>query len=267
MNPYFVSRAPTRAIGKQEQDMGNQKEETSPSGVPIYRYGESNKDWQPPSHEDDSAEQIEQHIRKHVGNIETVYHEIVSDLVHIDIHFVMPSTPTGFSTLVTSGMSSRPMLTPEGAKGYEYAELLVCLPLEWPLSQEDFKDERNYWPIRALKYLARFPHSYDTWLWWGHTIPNGNPPEPFADNTRLCGMILSSPILLPEEFFELEVNASKTIRFFNLLPLYAEEIDFKLQKGTDGLFDLLDKNRVTPLINIDRPNVCKKSRWSFRSKS
>ncbi|MFQ8729788.1 MAG: suppressor of fused domain protein [Enterocloster bolteae] len=25
----------------------------------------------------------------------------------------------------------------------------------------------EYWPIRLIKYLARFPHEYSTWLGWG----------------------------------------------------------------------------------------------------
>ena len=36
---------------------------------------------------------------------------------------------------------------------------------------KDLPYER-FWPIQMLKFLARFPHEYKTWLGWGHTIPN-----------------------------------------------------------------------------------------------
>jgi hypothetical protein len=247
--------------------MVKRKRETSPSGAPIYRYEASNEDWQAVHPEDTNVEQIEQHIRKYVGDFETVYHEIASDLVHIDVYFVEPSPERDFRTLITSGMSSRPMQAPQGAEECRFAELMICLPPDWPLNQSDLKDESNYWPIRALKFLARFPHKYDTWIWWGHTIPNGDPPQPFADNTGLCGVILAAPILQPDEFFTLEVNEDKTIHFFSLLPLYLEEMDFKLRKGVDELFDLLDRHRVTTLVDLERPNVCRKTRRLFRFKS
>ena len=186
--------------------MTSQEQETSPSGARIYRYKEPSRGWVPAS-PDVNQEDIEHHIEKWVGGFESVYHELASDLVHIDVVFVEPSAERNFYTLVTSGMSSRAMRAPESAQGCEYAELSICLPPDWPLGQSDFKDDRNYWPVRALKYLARFPHKYDAWLWWGHTIPNGDPPQPFADNTKLCGMILAPPVLLPDGFFQLHVSA------------------------------------------------------------
>ena len=83
--------------------------------------------------------------------------------------------------------------------------------------------------------LARFPHEYDTWLWYGHSLPNGDPPQHFADNTDLCCALLLAPALVPEEFLALPVSADKTVHFFGLVPLYAEEVEFKLKHGADAL--------------------------------
>lgn len=82
---------------------------------------------------------------------------------------------------------------PKGIKAHRYTELCIFLPANWPLEsepyqtiEETFKDENNYWPLRWLKKLARFPHEYNTWIGRGHTIPNGEAAEPFAarPNTR-----------------------------------------------------------------------------------
>lgn len=246
--------------------MANTKAERSPAGDPIHRYEEPERSWEPVLSETGFDEQIDAHIAKYVGESDTVYHEIASDLVHIDIKIVRPSTERNFYTLVTSGISDLPMRPPEQAKGCEFAELLICLPADWPLDQNDFREERNYWPIQTLKFLARFPHKYDTWIWWGHTIPNGDPPQPLADNTALCGVILAPPVLFPAEFFQLEIDEATTVHFFSVLPLYIEEMNFKLQKGTDDLFDLFDRHRITPLVDLRRPNVCQKSKWPFRPK-
>ena len=86
---------------------------------------------------------------------------------------------------------------------------MVVLPESWEISSEAFKDERWYWPIRQLKHLARFPHKYKSWFGYGHSIPNGKPAEPFAENTKLDGVILLTPSQVPSEFLSLKINDKK----------------------------------------------------------
>lgn len=232
--------------------------EISPAGDPIYRYEESNKDFEP-ADDMPHIEELERHIEKYFGKPETVYHELTSHLVHIDVHFIRPTKERNYNILITSGMSYRPMQPPEQAADCEFAELLICLPPDWPLGQDSFEDENNYWPIRELKFLARFPHEYDTWLWGGHTMPNGDPAQPFADNMNLSGIILAPPLRFSEEAFRLEIDANKTIHFFSVIPLYIEEMDLKLQKGSDELFERFDKYGIDELVDIKRRNVGRKS--------
>lgn len=242
--------------------------ESSDSEAPIRRYAPRERPFEPAPAGGESQERISEHIRAFLGPVAMVYHEIVSDLVHIDVHVVAPTPQRDWFTLVTSGMSDRPMAPPPDAAGYDHAELMLCLPSTWPLSLEPwrvetFENEANYWPIRWLKILARFPHEYATWLWWGHSVPNDDPPRPFAPNTRLCGVLLSTPVLAPPEFDTLEINPEKTIHFFSVLPIYAEEIDYKLQHGADSLLDRLDRHGVSELLDIARPNVCARPRQTF----
>ena len=201
----------------------------SKSRPPIieYKAGDKKK-FEFPSGES-SMEEISQHIEKHIGPIHKVFHELVSDQVHIDIHWVKATKDRPFHVLVTSGMSDKPMNKPKGVTGFDYAELTICLPEDWKLSEEDFKEENNYWPLRWLKMLARLPHEYNSWLSYGHTVPNGNPAEPFANNTQLNTMMLLPSIVFDEEFQTLRL-ANKTIDFFALIPLYTEEMNLMLRK-------------------------------------
>jgi len=59
---------------------------------------------------------------------------------------------------------------------WRWAELVLCLSRDWPVGQTDINDERHFWPLPWLWKLARFPHEYRTWLGYGHTVPNGDPP-------------------------------------------------------------------------------------------
>jgi hypothetical protein len=236
----------------------NEPSEFSESGNPIYRYKPREKPFEPVPGKAEHIERIADHITRHIGEPSLVFHELVSDLVHLDIHIVPPRPDRDFYTLITSGMSERAMKVPEGAEEFSYSELLICLPPDWPLQQEDFEDENNYWPVRLLKMLARMPHEYDTWLSFAHTVPNGDPPEPYAPNTEFCCAMLAPPTLAPEEFWEFQANPETVIRFFAVLPLYAEEAALKLKKGADELFDHFDQTNVTELLDLKRKNVAKK---------
>ncbi|MCE3229019.1 MAG: hypothetical protein K0S32_3570 [Bacteroidetes bacterium] len=236
--------------------------ETSPSGNPIYRYDNVKKnEFEIPHDQGGHLEEITKHIETHVGKIEGVYHEMVSDQVHIDVHWVKPSEEFPFHVLITSGMSDKAMTVPAGLDDHKYAELCMLLPEDWKLSlnneemTEIFKDEANYWPIRWLKKMARFPHEYNTWLGWGHSIPNGEKATPFAHNTGLGCLLLLPAFSLPPDFFELKLK-EKTIKFYCLWPIYKAEMELKLNEGSEALIDRFEECEVFDVVDIYRENTC-----------
>ena len=48
----------------------------------------------------------------------------------------------------------------------------------------------------AADLLARLPHQYDSFLSYGHTIPTGDPPVPYADDTELCCALILVPLMI-----------------------------------------------------------------------
>jgi hypothetical protein len=237
--------------------------ELTPSGAPIYRYEEA-APFELASGDDVTIAAISEHIERHLGPVSGVYHELLSDKVHIDVHVVPPSADFPFFALFTSGMSDRPMTVPPGAPTDEappYAELCILLPSTWniPADSADvanvFEDENVYWPIRWLKMLARLPHEYGTWLGFGHTIPNGEAAEPFSDETELGCMLLLTALSLPEEFQTLEISPEKTVKFYTLYPIYREEMDLKMEQGVDALIDLFEECGIGDVLDLMRPNT------------
>jgi hypothetical protein len=237
--------------------MSDNHDERSESGAPIYRY-DSGESRSGRVAKNQATELISNHLNGYFGTEPAVFHEIVSDLVHIDIHVIDPTPERPYYTLITSGMSDRPMRPPKEYPLLTRAELMLCLPDNWQLSEKALKDERNYWPIRLLKQLARFPHQYRTWLWATHTVPNGDPAKRYAKNTRLCCAYLSSPRLVSEEFTKLEAGPGKIIHFHTVIPLYNEEMDYKLASGSDALDERLNDGNITELLDLNRINVCKR---------
>lgn len=196
------------------------------------------------------------HVERCIGPVSFVLHEQQSEGVHIDIHCVAPTPDRNIWTLVTSGMAQRPMLVPDDLPDPLFAELVAFLPPRWPLSAAAFSDESNYWPVRWLRLLARFPHRYHTWLGYGHTIPNGDPPHPFAPNTRFSCMLIAPVLSAPEEFCRIERPLDRDIHLFAMQPLYADEMAFKLAHGTDALLDRFDACAVDDIIDVGRRSVC-----------
>lgn len=240
--------------------MGNANKDSadlvSMSGSPIYQHSEE-RPWAAPEGEE-FIEQISGHIESHLGPVDTVFHEFMSDHVHIDVHVVKATSNFPYVRLVTSGMSDLPMTTPEDPQIPRHLELMMTLPSDWQVDKESFEDERWYWPVRLLKYLARFPHKYGTWLGWGHTIPHGDPAESYAPDVKFSGAILLPSANVPEGFHSLEIEGVKTISFYAVVPLYQAEMALKLRSGTDELLRRFEKKRVSDIVDLTRPNVAVK---------
>jgi len=236
--------------------------ESSESGASIYRHQPRDRDFEFAHGDESNIELITQHIETHIGPISNVFHEMISDLVHIDVHQIEPTPERNYYTLITTGMSDRPMNPPEEYAELAYSEVMICLPPDWKLDMKSLKDEKYYWPIRLLKMMARLPHEYQTWLWMMHTVPNGDPAEPYASNTNLSGVILFPPLLFDEAFHELKIDDKKTIHFHTLVPLHNDEMELKLKKGTEALYEGFEKYKVNELLNPQRKSsIHRKRGW------
>ena len=206
----------------------------------------------PEVYTEEEMEAVEEHIEQYFGKFENVFHELVSPDIHVDICVVPPSEERDYCTLVTMGMGAHRMNVPEELAEYklERAELAIALPADWKLDQESMKDEKWYWPIRLLKSLARLPIASDTWLGFGHTMDN---KENFAENTKLCAAILTGPQSTEEGGEVCTLPGGEEVNFYQVIPLYEDELDYKLEHDVDAL---LNKMRgISFVVNPTRQNA------------
>lgn len=199
------------------------------------------------------AHAIERHLARTVAPVAFVAHELTSELVHVDVHFVPPSSATPFWLLFTTGMSDLPMTVPCECCP-THAELCMLLPPSWQCDRSAWTDDRWFWPIRWLRDLARLPHRRRTWIDQGHTIPNGDPPRPFNRSTKLAGMIVLRSITLPVSAQTISTNGID-IELFTLWPIHRDEMRFKLARGAEALVDRLEEAAVSDIVDPDRPSV------------
>lgn len=209
-------------------------------------------------------EAIESHIHKYVGNSPMIFHEIASDALHIDILHIPPSTDQPFHTLITMGMSALPMNVPEDFTGPDRAELVIILPQSWAIRAEAFEDDNNYWPVRGLKDLARLPANFKSFLSHFHTVPNGDPPKPFASGNKFVCWMVAPMSCFDDAFPNLTVKSgflgrnSFSMRFMQIVPLYKEEMEFHLANGPEALLDRFEASDIDLIdfCNPNRSNVC-----------
>ena len=216
-------------------------------------------------HDDDVAtELITAHVERHIGPVAQIIHDTARGNLQVDILHVPPDGKRDYHVLATSGMSDRPMHAPEGSQDCRYAELYLCLPASWVLVAQNFNNARNYWPIRLLQMLGRFPHVFGAWLWIYHTVPNSDPPRPYAEGTSLCGAMLGPPISLPMDFASLQRPGSPAIHFFSVLPLHQEEMEFKVKNSGESLLAHLFKQGVmADVVDPARKSVIQKKRFGI----
>lgn len=211
-----------------------------------------NKSIAPEMYSEDEIDIIEKHIEHYYGNFEFVFHEKVSPDIHVDICLIPPSEECNWYTLVTMGMGAHLMNVPNQLKEdqLERAELVICLPEYWKLDKEHLKDEKWYWPIRLLKELARFPGENNTWLGWGHTVSYDGP---LSYTTELCASILINPPCGNVGGNTCTLPDGEEVNFYQVIPLYGDELEYKLKNGTQKLLDKMNDNIL--LVNPHRLNV------------
>lgn len=219
------------------------------------------KEFTPVMYDEADWDAVEAHIQKYFGECPNVYHEVVSPDIHVDICVIPPSEERDFYTLVTMGMGAHKMNVPSelAEKKLNRAELIICLPPDWELDQESLEDEAWYWPIRLLKATARLPINENSWLGWGHTVASGPDGEPYHDSVDFSSIILTQPGDFPEDAAVCTLPDGDEVNFYALIPLYQEELDFKLTHGAGALIDLMCADpEAGPLMLLDpeRRNIC-----------
>jgi hypothetical protein len=186
---------------------------------------------------------VTRHAEAHYGPVTEIVHDPFPVYAHVDLLIVAPNERVPGITVVTAGMSQRPM------DGEHYAELMMILPPTMP---------RDAWPYRVIHQLASFPHEFDTLLWVGHTIPNGDPARPYGPGTDLCGAVIAPQVI--NEDAETFQHAGHDVALLTFWPLHQAEMRVKLDRGMDAFWDMTDEARLIECIDPERPSAAPKRR-------
>lgn len=201
-------------------------------------------------------DEYEKYIEESFGHYDLVMHELYSPDIHLDVIVIDPDDESPYFRLITMGAGAYKMNVPEEVKGQklEYAEYMIYLPADWNINSSD---EKDYWPIRYLKNAARIPVVYDSWMAYGHTVA-GEGEKCFAENTGFNSVMLVMALDNNDQQATVRLSSGKHINFYQLIPLYPEELEIKKAQGADSIVDLLAEQKGFPVVDINRKNTALK---------
>lgn len=218
------------------------KKDDAKGFMPMYLY------------DDKDLEEVDAYISKAFGNFDNVFHEIFSPDIHLDVCFVPATDEEPFYKLVTMGAGAYEMNIPDRWKDYnlERAEYVIYVPKDWNLQSQDMKD---YWPIKVLKDVARLPILCDTWLSFGHTTQADEEGTPYASNAKFNSVVLDFCENHQGEV-QLETSSGKIINFYQVIPLYPEELKFKMENDAETLINKFDEKGIDyKVVDINRKSA------------
>ncbi len=200
-----------------------------------------------------AMETYQAYIAEQFGECSGVLHEIASQDIHLDILLIPPTEKNPYYKLITMGMGAYKMNVPDELKEYEWerAELVLYLPPDWNLQSSK---EEDYWPVRQMKILGRLPIECNTWLGLGHTISSDAENTPYASNTNFCSMMLVPALNQNDEELDLRIEGMGKINFYQLFPLYKEELEYKQSTDAQTLLDRFSDADLFPVLNNSRRN-------------
>ena len=210
-----------------------------------------------PPADDDILGHVKVHIDRHFG----VYTQVLTDdsdpEYPLEIAVIPPRLEHDYYTLVTLGLSRHRMGFPEERRDekLERAELLINLPRDWKLPKADCREERWNWPIRMMLATARFAmDDPEVGLESRTTLSEGEEGVPLAEGTDLRGEILLCPGVFGEDSFFCRLPDGDEVNFYQVIPLYREELQYKLEHGSDALLDLCPDESLE-VIDPHRLNI------------
>lgn len=204
--------------------------------------------------------ELEQNLQARFPNAQIALLEKQTD-TDIDLLLISTVKRSPIQLLMTCGLSEYRQPVPEKYKTLQHIELYFCLPSYWDLNAVD--NPSMQWVKPWIQKLARFLLEKQTWYGVGHTFPNGNPSEAISQTMQQKYFLLNTPTYFSEELQPIDI-AGKTIEFLAIVPIFEDELDYKMGKGTYKLQKKFFDKNITELLDDYRMSTLKNKWRVFR---
>ncbi len=190
-------------------------------------------------------EAICDHFKSHLGGEYRVFHEELSNLVHIDVLRFPSSATRPFQVLCSVGMSSKVVTLAQPPAG-RY-EVMLCVPDAWdPVNGW----EHEMWPVDIIRYFSRIVLQQNVPLRPYISSPFGGPEPSEAGRTPFVGaMTFPLDLLFKPELARIQLP-NQTVEVFGLMLLTRPELEAKLNLPNGESFWQLLSSQGRPNIEL-----------------
>ncbi len=179
----------------------------------------------------------------------------------IELIVLSPNKFSPYYTTITIGLGaySGIEIREDQTKHIHRTEIIAQIPDSLDIN---VLDETNEWLNRIIRQFSEMVQIDSTWLGVGHTISYGNTLD---DSVEYDGVIFDTVVTNGNKCI---LPCGEEVEFLQLIPLYEEEMLFKIENGSEKLFERLQNtfgesfDKVVPV----RENVCrelKRKRWGI----
>lgn len=197
----------------------------------------------------------------HLSNFFSPYEIIVFEELNpigfqLDVFCIRPRGAS-YQVILTSGMSTAAMQVPHKVSdpvGNKYAELMMVLPADWPLSATMPSDMSQDWPVTVLKQIARLPFQHKAFVSWGNTVLHDRYFQPYHESVGFIGSLLTRTVTRPDVFRRI-ISPHGPINILSVFPIYKEELLFIEENGYEAFRRILGEQKVVEILDVDRPNL------------
>ena len=166
------------------------------------------------------------------------------------IHSIPAGEKWQARTLFTLGLSDKNQPI-EKQYLFQCREFRMMLPGDWPFTEAALQDPKWNWPVEYFKGLVRRISALEYFPDDPVLFMNGDPAEPLAEGTDLCGWLCIGGMGEYAEFPDYRIA-----EFYDLYPIYAEEAELlRRENSTEALTELFEEHGIPLHVDPVRQNV------------
>jgi len=185
----------------------------------------------------------EEHYQQFFGPItQDIMHSTDSQEVHIDIYQFEPTPERPFWTLITSGMSNQRQLEPKDCDEHILPRTEILMYVSKPQG----------WMFSVLKRLAEMPFKQKTFLYYGHTVPNGKPMT--AQPSLLTSFLFVPPYFEQPEINQFQLDDDE-VNFLWMIPITEAEREFAVKQSSQKLYEKFEDADTPIVVNEKRKSL------------
>jgi hypothetical protein len=210
-------------------------------------------------------EQFIEHIEQNIGKIDKIFNN-VSNLYNLELFYIKNSEKYNCQIIITHGISNKEMNVPDDIKDYKFAEIILFLPKDWKIEENNFKIEQDDsgWPIYNIINTAEAIYKGNFFIYTGVSVLNMSQEKNvknYGKKNNFIATIFRKPVLLGNETSKMTIyvdkRKNKNIYFYMPLFLYREEYNYRTVIDRKMFIEKLNKE-IPDILDEKRKNICEK---------